>query len=217
MKITYFDNIYNKYDNSEILGSDLYLFPKRILQPHRQIKHRFPHHRIHPVSDEVAVALELELVVGLCAYQRWLDDGLDGFQAVGVEASQEVFAAGVWVFVGEQAVIEADFSAQAVCNGHPGDDAFDLDAGGAGGAAFGVRYDRGLHFCHVTCSVFAEAGAFNHVAVFQAHFVADEQAEETFGWRFFKIGALYPHLFAQLEVAVAQLGVVRVNGGSAGV
>ena len=128
-----------------------------------------------------------------------------------------VFAAGVGVLGGEQAVVQADFGGLGVGCGHPGDDAFDLDAGGAGGAAFGVGHDRGLHFGDIACGVFAEAGAFNHVAVFQAHFVADEQTEEPFGWRFFKIGALYPHLFAQLEVAVAQLGVVRVNGGGAGV
>ena len=50
------------------------------------------------------------------------------------------------MFVGEEAVVEADFAAQAVCNGHPGDDAFDFDAGGAGGAAFGVGDDGGVDF-----------------------------------------------------------------------
>ena len=136
------------------------------------------------------------------------------------------------MFVGEEAVVEADFGAQAVCNRNPGDDAFDFDAGGAGGAAFGVGDDGGVDFGDSTDTIFQFlsniAGAFNDVAVFQADFVAShkravcpsfrwEEAEEAFGRGFFKVGALNPHLFAQLEAAVAQLGVVRVEGGGAGV
>ncbi len=93
-----------------------------------------------------------------------------------------VFAAGVGVLNGGEAVImQADFGGLGVHCGHRAVDAFDLDAGGAGGATFGVGHDRGLHFGDIACGVFAEAGAFNHVAVFQAHFVAHEQTEETFG------------------------------------
>ena len=66
------------------------------------------------------------------------------------------------------------------------------------------------------------------MAVFQADFVAShdravcacfrrKEAEEAFGRGFFKVGALYPDFFAELEAAVAQLGVVRVDGGGAGV
>ena len=66
------------------------------------------------------------------------------------------------------------------------------------------------------------------MAVFQADFVAShdcavcanlgrEEAEEAFWRGFFKVGALNPHLFTELEAAVAQLGVVRVDGGGAGV
>ena len=151
---------------------------------------------------------------------------MDGFQAVGVEGQQEVFAAGVWVFVGEEAVVQADFGAQAVCHGHPGDDAFDFDAGGAGGAAFGVGDDGGVDFGDVARIVFHKAGAFNDVAVFQADFVAGdhravcanlgrEQSKEAFGRGFFKVGALYPDFFAEFEAAVAQVGVVGVDGGGA--
>ena len=132
------------------------------------------------------------------------------------------------MFVGEEAVVETDFGAQAVCNRNPGDDAFDFDAGGAGGAAFGVGDDGGVDFGDVARIVFHKTGAFNNVAVFQADFVAGdgaavlvgfgrEQSKEAFGRGFFKVGALYPDFFAELEAAVAQLGVVRVDGGGAGV
>ena len=132
------------------------------------------------------------------------------------------------MFVGEEAVIEADLGAQAVGNRHPGDDAFDFDAGGAGGAAFGVGDDGGVDFGDIACVVSREAGAFYDVAVFQADFVASDyhavcarfrrkQAEEAFRRGFFKVGAFYPDFFAELEAAVAQLGVVRVDGGGAGV
>ena len=130
------------------------------------------------------------------------------------------------MFVGEEAVVEADLKAMAVGNGHPGDDAFDFDAGGAGGAAFGVGDDGGVDFGDLARIVLHKTGAFNDVAVFQADFVAGdwcavcanfgrEQSEEAFGRGFFKVGALYPDFFAELEAAVAQLGVVRVEGGGA--
>ena len=136
------------------------------------------------------------------------------------------------MFVGEEAVVEADFGAQAVGNRHPGDDAFDFDACGAGGAAFGVGDDGGVDFGDLARIILHKTGAFNHVAVFQADFVAGhhcavcasctvdsgrEKAEKAFGRGFFKVGALDPDFFAELEAAVAQLGVVRVDGGGAGV
>ena len=122
------------------------------------------------------------------------------------------------MFVGEEAVIEADFGAQAVGNGHPGDDAFDFDAGGAGGAAFGVGDDGGVDFGDVARIILHKTGAFNDVAVFQADFVAGDhravcarctvdsgrkKAEKAFRRGFFKVAALNPHFFTQLEAAVA--------------
>ncbi|MDT4834214.1 hypothetical protein FQZ97_678480 [compost metagenome] len=53
------------------------------------------------------------------------------------------------------------------------------------------------------------------MAVLQAHLVAGEQAEEALGLHVFVVGALDPDFAAELEFALAHLGVVRVHGGGA--
>src|SRR6218665_828679 len=89
-------------------------FPPGILQSDRQIEYRPAWHMIDPVGDKVPMALELELVVRLGMGQGGLDDGAHYLQAVGVQAFDEVFAAGVRVRVQEQAVVHAPLGAHAV-------------------------------------------------------------------------------------------------------
>jgi hypothetical protein len=50
------------------------------------------------------------------------------------------------------------------------------------------------------------------MAVLQAHLVAREQAEEALGLHVLVVGALDPDLAAQLEAALAHLGMVRMHG-----
>ena len=172
---------------------------------------------VHPVRHKVAQAFKLKLLVGQGVGQGRLHDGGDNFQAVGAQALQKVFAAGVGLFVAEQAVVHAHFRGYAVMGAYPGDDALDLDAGRAGRAALGVGDQGGVHFRDVAVGVFLGAGAFDDVAVFEPHLVAGEQAKKTSRGRFFKVAAFDPHLAPHHELSVAQLGVVRVHGGAAGV
>ncbi len=67
----------------------------------------------------------------------------------------------------------------------------------------------------VPLASFAAPVQVDDVAVFQAHLVAGEQADEALGRHFFKVAALDPHLVAELEAALAQLGQVRVHRGAA--
>ena len=118
------------------------------------------------------------------------------FEAVGVQGFDEVFAAGVGLGVEEEAVVHSHFGVQRVGHADPGDDAFDLDGVAAGGAAFGVGDEGGEHFGDGAVGILIGAGAFDDVAVFQAHFIAREQSEKAFGRRFFIVGALNPDFFA---------------------
>src|SRR2546422_260578 len=115
----------------------------------------------------------------------------------------------------KQAFIQTNLGPHRIVHAHPGNHALDLDSIRAGRAALGVGDQRGLHFGDLAAGVFAAAGAFDDVAVFQAHLVAGEQAEEAFGRRLFKVGAFNPYFLADFEAAFAQLGVVRVHGGAA--
>lgn len=137
------------------------------------------------------------------------------FQAVGVQALNKVFAACIGLGVDEQAVVHADFGGQAVGDADPGDHALDLDAVGTGGAALGVGDEFGVHFGDTAVGIFDGTGAGDDMAVFKADFVAGEQAEEALGRGFFIVAAFDPHLFADLEAALAQLGQVGVDGGAA--
>ena len=98
------------------------------------------------VGDEVAVALELELVVGLGRRRRRFDARLQDRLRRRIQQRQEVLAARVGVGIGEQAVVEAHLGLHAIGHAHPGDGGFGFDAVGAGGAALGAGDDLGLHF-----------------------------------------------------------------------
>jgi hypothetical protein len=100
---------------------------------------------VEAVGDEVAKALELELLVWLRSGQAGLDVGGDHLLAVRIQAGLEVLAARVRLRLGEQAVVQAHFSSHAIGHAHPGDGGLDLDAVGAGRAALGVRHQGGQH------------------------------------------------------------------------
>ena len=55
------------------------------------------------------------------------------------------------------------------------------------------------------------------MAVFEAHFVAGEQAEKSCRGCFFIVAAFDPHLAADHKLAIAQFGQVRVHRCGAGV
>lgn len=67
----------------------------------------------------------------------------------------------------------------------------------------------GDHFARV---VGVKAGAFDHEAVTQAHFVSDEQAEKAFDRLHHEIVLLNPQFTRKTELALSHFRVVRVYG-----
>ena len=87
------------------------------------------------VGAEVAYSLELEAGGGVGGGEAGLKLGGDYFEGAGVD---EIFEVGVFVgegvFLGEEAVIVADFGVNGVAGGNPVDGAFDFASVGRAAA-----------------------------------------------------------------------------------
>ena len=88
---------------------------------------------------------------------------------MGVEGSQEIFAARIRLRVAEQAVVQTYLGFDAIGHAHPSDDTLGFDAVRPRRAALGVRKHLGLDFGHHAVGVFAATRALDHKAAFQAH------------------------------------------------
>ena len=55
----------NGFDVKQLNHGRHTLLPKRILQPHRKIKHRLTRRVVHPVGHKVAMPLKLKLLIRL--------------------------------------------------------------------------------------------------------------------------------------------------------
>src|SRR5436190_11137619 len=84
-------------------GFFMRLFRPAVLQPRDLVEHRLCCRVIVAICHEVAMPLELKLVVGRSGLQRRLDIGRDDLLAVRIQAGLEVLAAGVRLLVAGEA------------------------------------------------------------------------------------------------------------------
>ena len=82
-----------------------------ISQPGHPVEDRFFGGMVLAVGNEITMALKLKLVVCCGMGKGRLQVGLDYAQAVRVQAGQKILLASVWLRVGKQAVVQANFGA----------------------------------------------------------------------------------------------------------
>ena len=99
-----------------------------VLQTGDAVEYRSAGGVVEAVGDEVAKALELELLVWLRTSQAGLDVGGDGAFAVRIQAGLEVTPARVRLRLCEEAVEQAHFCSHAIGHADPGDGGLDLDS-----------------------------------------------------------------------------------------
>src|SRR5450830_704294 len=148
------------------------------------------------------MALELVNRTGNGILEAWFQIGADDFFGVGVQRQLEILAAGIWMWVAEEPVVQADLYGQRVFCADPVQVALDLVVGAAFGTAFAVREIGAMDRDDVAVFVLVAASAFDHIAVAQAYLVAREQTEVTLGRYFHEIFFFNPQLLADREVTM---------------
>src|SRR5690606_8876773 len=149
----------------------------RIAKRHGAVEHRLPQLRIQAIGDEVAMALELETILGTGILERRFKLRLDHAHRIRIDVQQEVAVAGARIGHGEEAVVETDFAGIGVRCRNPVQIALDLVVVGAGRAGFRVRHVFAMHGDDITGVILVGADALDHEAVTQTHEVAREEAE----------------------------------------
>lgn len=72
-----------------------------------------------------------------------------------------------------------------------------------------------MHGDDLAVFILFAAGAFDHIAVFQPHLVAGEEAEVALGGHFHEVFFFDPQFLGDREAALAAFRVVGVDGGVA--
>ncbi len=142
---------------------------ERILQADGAVEHQMIFGRILAVGTEVAQTHELvgSGSFGIAQAGLHLTAGED-FQRVGVHASKEILASGIWIGIVKQVAVLTNLSIGTVAGIHPvNGSAFDFPAvSRITATGFGIVGCQ--HFHHIAVFVGNAAGAPDEVSTFQA-------------------------------------------------
>ena len=168
------------------------------------------------VGHVVALTLELELLLGpRLANLRLGVAGMHDLR-VRVDVGQWILPAGIWLGVEEQRRKDAQLHRYGVAGRYPVDVPLDLHAVRARRTRAGVGQILAVHLQDLAVLIAVHAGAAHDEAVPQPHELPRRQPEETLGRGFGKVLALDPEFTAQLEAALAPLGMVGMTWRAAG-